>query len=76
MTVPIPTAIIFSIFFVLSAVTFSTLLQSWSTQTNEFSAVQARQVDRINSSISISSAGPTETDLDCDNFIASAVNNG
>ncbi|PKB71091.1 MAG: hypothetical protein BZY87_07120, partial [SAR202 cluster bacterium Io17-Chloro-G6] len=76
MTVPIPAAIVFTIFFVLSTVTFFALLDSWDTQTSEFSAAQARQVDRINSSLSISSAGPTETDLDCNNFTASVVNTG
>ena len=76
MTVPIPAAIVFTVFFVLAAVTFNSLLGSWNTQTREFSVVQARQVDRINSALSISSAGPTETDLDCNNFIASVANTG
>ena len=76
MTVPIPASIVFSIFFVLSAVTFNSLLDSWNTQTSEFSVMQPSHVDRINSSLSISSAGPTETDLDCNNFIASVVNTG
>ena len=76
MTVPIPAAIIFTIFFVLSVVTFSSLLESWNTQSTEFSVIQAHQVDRLNSSLSISSAGPTETDLDCNNFVASVVNTG
>ncbi|MEE8465818.1 MAG: hypothetical protein V3S68_05020, partial [Dehalococcoidia bacterium] len=76
MTVQIPAAIIFSIFFVLSVVTFNSLLGSWDTHTSEFSLVQAGQVDRINSSFAITSAGPTDTDLDCTNFIASVVNTG
>jgi len=76
MSVPIPAAIVFAIFFLLATVSFNILLESWNTQASEFSAVQARQVDRINSSLSISSAGPTETDLDCNNFTASVVNTG
>ena len=76
MTVPIPATIVFTIFFLLATVTFNTLLEIWHTQTTEYSMVQARQVDRINSSLSISSAGPTETDLDCTNFTANVVNAG
>ena len=76
MTVPIPAAIVFTIFFLLAAVTFNYLFESWNTQSSEFSVMQDRQVDRINSSISISSAIPTESDLDCDNFTASVLNTG
>ena len=76
MTVPIPGAIVFTVFFLLATVTFGALLDSWNTHTSEFSVVQSRQTDRINSRLSISSAGPTETDLDCDNFTASVVNTG
>ncbi|NQW22663.1 MAG: hypothetical protein HQ475_04365 [SAR202 cluster bacterium] len=76
MTVPIPAAVIFSIFFLLSAVTFSSLLSSWHTQSGNFSTLQEHHVDRINSSLSITSAGPTATDLDCNNFTATVVNTG
>ena len=76
MTVPIPAGIIFSVFFLLAAVSFYSLLDIWSNQAGEFSTMHARQVDRVNSSLSISSAGPTETDLDCNNFVASVVNAG
>ena len=76
MTVPFSFVVVFSIFFVLSVVTFNSLLNTWNTHASEFSVEQARQVDRINSSLAISSAGPTETDLDCNNFIASVVNTG
>ena len=76
MTVPIPAAIVFTIFFLLAAVTFNYLFESVNTQSSEFSVMQDRQVDRINSSISISSAIPTESDLDCDNFTASVLNTG
>ena len=76
MSVPISAAVVFILFFTLSTVTFYALLDSWDTRSSEFSAVRARQVDRINSSLSITSAGPTETDLDCNNFTASVVNTG
>jgi len=76
MTVPFTGAIVFTIFFILSVVTFNSLLNSWNIHASEFSVVQDRQVNRINTSLSISSAGPTETDLDCNNFTATVVNTG
>ena len=61
MTVPIPGAVVFTVFFVLSAFTFSSLLNTWSTQANDISVMQARQADRINTCLSISSASGRKT---------------
>ena len=76
MSTLIPGLIVFTLFFLLAALTFGSLMDSWNTHTNEFSVAQTRLVNGINSHFSISSAGPTETDLDCDNFTATIMNTG
>lgn len=47
MTVPIPGAVVFTIFFLLSAFTFSSLLDTWSTQASEFSAQEAELKEHV-----------------------------
>ncbi|MCH9016316.1 MAG: hypothetical protein IIB89_00960, partial [Chloroflexi bacterium] len=76
MTTLIPSSVIISLFFLMAIATFSSLLNYWDIHGRDFSALQSLQVERINSSIEISSAGPTSTDLDCTNFTASVVNTG
>ena len=76
MTTLIPGSIVISIFFMLAVATFGSLLNYWSIHSNDFSVLQQLQVERVNSSITISSAGPSSTDLDCTNFTASVVNTG
>ena len=56
MSTLIPGLIVFTLFFLLAAVTFGSLMDSWNTHTNEFSVAQTRLVNGINSHFSISSA--------------------
>ncbi|MCH7737496.1 MAG: hypothetical protein IH872_08870 [Chloroflexi bacterium] len=76
MTILIPGTVVITIFFLLSIVVFGSLLNTWNSHAGEFSVLQDQQVDRVSSAIAISSAGPTDTDLDCTNFTASVVNTG
>lgn len=76
MSIVIPGSVIISTFLLLAIVAFGALMDSWDTKTKEMDVLRDIQTHRINSSISISSAGPTATDLDCTNFTASVQNIG
>lgn len=76
MTTVIPGAVILTVFILISSITFSSLLNSWESYASDYDVAQQQEEERINSSISIVSAGPTHTDLDCTNFTASALNTG
>ena len=76
MSETIPTVVVFTIFFVLAVITFSALLEVWADQTEGLEALNRRQEERLNTAITINSAGPTATDLDCDHFTASVLNSG
>ena len=76
MTTVIPGSVILTVFILISSFTFSSLLNSWESYASDYNVAQRQEEERINSSISIVSAGPNQTDLDCTNFTASVLNTG